>query len=199
MHAVVARIRDGNAAPGVRRSAAKILLSLCLAEPNRRVAVEAGAVGAVVEGAVEMAEEGTTAAERALAALELMCTVREGADEVRGHALAVPAMVGVMGRVEGRGREHAMGVLAVAFGGGGTGRKDHGALATATPSTVLAEEVAKAVELALKGECSERGRRKGKQLLKLLRGLNGGGDGTDDADGCRTSLSRDSDFVVNSA
>lgn len=156
--------------------------------------MEAGAVGAVVEGAVEMAEEGAAGAERALAALELMCTVREGADEVRGHALAVPAMVGVMGRVEGRGREHAMGVLAVAFGGGSAGRKDRVAAAA---GTVLAEEVAKAVELALKGECSERGRRKGKQLLKLLRELNGDGNG--DADGCRASLSRDSDVAVNSA
>ncbi|KAI4380909.1 hypothetical protein MLD38_007044 [Melastoma candidum] len=141
-----------------------------------------------------MAEEGAAAAERALAALELICTVREGADEVRGHALAVPAMVSVMGRVEGRGREHAIGVLAVAFR---AGRKDQAL--TVAAGAVLAEEVAKAVELALKGECSERGRRKGKQLLKLLRESKDDGNKDDEADGCRASLSRDSEVIANYA
>lgn len=138
------------------KSATKILFALCLAEDNRRVAVEAGAAAAVVESVMELE---VTAAERALAALELMCTVAEGAAGVRAHALAVPVMVEMMGRMEGRGREHAISVLAVIFCGGG------GEAAAVAP----AEEVARAVMLALQGDCSARGRRKGAQLLKALQ------------------------------
>lgn len=137
------------------KPATKVLLALCLAEPNRRVAVESGAVSSVVEAAADL--EGAVA-ERALAALELMCTVAEGAEELRGHALAVPMMVEVMGRTASRGREYAIGVLAVIFGGGGPGDQ-----VQAPP-----EEVARAVGLALRGDCSARGRRKGAQLLKML-------------------------------
>lgn len=159
------------------KSATKILFALCLAEDNRRVAVEAGAAAAVVESAMELE---VTAAERALAALELMCTVAEGAAEVRAHALAVPVMVEMMGRMEGRGREHAISVLAVIFcGGGGSGGGGGEAAAVAPP-----EEVARAVMLALQGDCSARGRRKGAQLLKALQetvGYDSGGrmDGCD--------------------
>lgn len=83
------------------KPATKILLALCLAEGNRHIAVEAGAVGAVIESLPEMED---AAAERALASLELMCTVAEGAAQVRAHALSVPAMVTMMGewRPEGR-------------------------------------------------------------------------------------------------
>ncbi|KAK8535271.1 hypothetical protein V6N13_081410 [Hibiscus sabdariffa] len=143
------------------KPATKILLALCLAEGNRRIAVEAGAVGAVVEVATEL--EGA-AAERALAALELMCTVAEGAAEVRAHALAVPVMVSVMGRLAGRGREYAISVISVIYGGGdGNGEEQEDEMAPAPP-----EEVARAVALALQGECTARGRRKGGQLLKTL-------------------------------
>ncbi|XP_027356875.1 uncharacterized protein LOC113866191 [Abrus precatorius] len=138
--------------------ATKILFALCLSHTNRRVAVEAGAVGAVVESATEL--DGAPA-ERALAALELMCTVPEGAAEVRAHALSVPVMVTMMGKTGARGKEYAIGVLAVIYGGSVTEQL------TAPP-----EEVARAVELALQGECSARGRRKGAQLLKKLKQLS---------------------------
>ncbi|CAK9136393.1 unnamed protein product [Ilex paraguariensis] len=137
------------------KPASKILLALCLVESNRHVAVEAGAVGAVVESLADL--EGP-AAERALASLELLCTVAEGAAEVRTHALAVPMMVQVMGRMEGRGKEYALSVLAVIFGGSGDG------VAVAPP-----EAMARAVVLAMQGNCSARGRRKGAQLLKTLQ------------------------------
>ncbi|KAE8687632.1 Catalytics isoform 1 [Hibiscus syriacus] len=145
------------------KPATKILLALCLAEGNRHIAVEAGAVGAVVEVAMEL--EGA-AAERALAALELMCTVAEGAAEVTAHALAVPVMVSVMGRLAGRGREYAISVISVIYGGGcggGNGDDQEEDMVPAPP-----EEVARAVALALQGECTARGRRKGAQLLKTL-------------------------------
>ncbi|XP_019179481.1 PREDICTED: uncharacterized protein LOC109174659 [Ipomoea nil] len=140
------------------KPASKVLLALCLAERNRRVAVEVGAVGMVVEALSDL--EGPVA-ERALAALELLCTVEEGAAEVRSHALAVLMMVEVMGRMEGRGKEYAISVLAVIYGSG----SDHGA-AIAPP-----EEVARAVMLALQGNCSTRGRRKGTQLLKTCKNM----------------------------
>ncbi|PRQ27498.1 putative aminoacyltransferase, E1 ubiquitin-activating enzyme [Rosa chinensis] len=142
------------------KPATKVLLALCLAEANRHVAVEAGAASAVIETALELED---TAAERALAALELMCTVAEGAAEVKSHALAVPVMVMMMGRTSARGKEYAIGVLAVIYGGAS---EDETAEAV---SAAPAEEVARAVELALKGDCSGRGRRKGAQLLKALQ------------------------------
>ena len=118
------------------------------------MAVEAGAVGGVIESAPEL--DGAPA-ERALAALELMCTVAEGAEEVRAHALAVPVMVTMMGKMGARGKEYAIGVLAVIYNG------TVGEQLMAPP-----EEVARAVELALQGECSARGKRKGAHLLKTL-------------------------------
>ncbi|KAG6414569.1 hypothetical protein SASPL_121941 [Salvia splendens] len=149
---VVACLREGVA----RKAASKVLLALCLVEGNRLAAVGAGAVAAVVEA---LADAESAVAERSLAALELLCTTAEGAEEVRAHALAVPMMVQLMGEMEGgRGKEHAISVLAVIYGGA-----KEGAAAVAP-----AEEVARAVTLALQGECSARARRKGAQLLKIL-------------------------------
>ncbi|CAN1161986.1 U-box domain-containing protein 26 [Linum perenne] len=158
MRRVVANLRNKAAA----KAATKILLALCLAEPNRHVAVEAVAVGTIVEVAMEL--EGP-AAERGLAALELACTVEEGAAALRSHALAVPVMVSMMGKMSGRGQEYAISALAVIYGGGGAiGGGEEGESANHAPP----EEVARAVELTLEGECTARGRRKGVQLLKAL-------------------------------
>ncbi|KMT18009.1 hypothetical protein BVRB_2g032030 [Beta vulgaris subsp. vulgaris] len=141
------------------KSATKILLALCLAEGNRRVAVECGAPTRVVDALPDL--DGAVV-ERALAALELMCTVPEGAAEVRAHALAVPMLVATMGRMEGRGREYAISVLTAVYGGG---EEDHQVWEAAPP-----EEVARAVVLAMQqGNCSARGKRKGAQLLKVLQ------------------------------
>ncbi|XP_049380677.1 U-box domain-containing protein 25 [Solanum stenotomum] len=141
----------------VAKSASKVLLALCLSENNRHVAVEVGAVGVVVDS---LSDLDVAAAERSLAALELLCTVAEGAEEVRAHALAVPMMVEVMGRMDGsRGKEYAISVLAVIYGGACDG----------APLAAPPEEVARAVMLALQGDCSARGRRKGAQLLKILQ------------------------------
>ncbi|KAL5783276.1 hypothetical protein ACOSP7_008305 [Xanthoceras sorbifolium] len=152
MRGVVANLKNRAGA----KPATKILLALCLAEGNRHVAVEAGAVGVVIEVVAELEE---AAGERALAALELMCTVAEGAAEVRAHALAVPVMVTMMGQMAGRGKEYAISVLAVIYGGGPGDE-----MVLAAPP----EEVARAVTLALQGDCTARGRRKGTQLLKAL-------------------------------
>lgn len=148
MEGVVAAVRDASTA----RTATKVLLALCLAEENRRVAVETGAVGELVEAVAGM--EGT-AVERALAALELLCTVAEGTAVLRTHALAVPVLVDMVGKLSGRGKECAVGALAAIFTGEEAG----------PPPPVVAQVVV----LALQGECSARGRRKGAQLLKALQ------------------------------
>ncbi|CAK7353282.1 unnamed protein product [Dovyalis caffra] len=155
MRGVVANLKNK---AGVK-PATKILFALCLAEANRHVAVEAGAVGTLVEVAMEL--DGAPA-ERALAALELTCTVAEGAAELRAHALAVPVMVTMMGKMAGRGKEYAISALAVIYGICGAGA-DGEQEVHAPP-----EEVARAVVLALQGDCTARGRRKGAQLLKAL-------------------------------
>ncbi|CAN4119230.1 unnamed protein product [Withania somnifera] len=153
MRGVVACLKDRR----IAKSASKVLLALCLSENNRHVAVEVGAVGVVVDILSDM---DVAAAERSLAALELLCTVAEGAAEVRTHALAVPMMVEVMGRMGGsRGKEYAISVLTVIYSGACDGSS-----VTAPP-----EEVARAIMLALQGDCSARGRRKGAQLLKILQ------------------------------
>ncbi|KAL8214542.1 hypothetical protein R6Q57_003991 [Mikania cordata] len=154
MRRVLNCLKDNN----VAKPATKVLLALCLGECNRHVAVEEGAVGKVVEALVDL--DGGAVAERALAALELLCTVAEGAAELRAHALVGPMMVEVMRRVETtRGRENAIGILAVIYGGAG------GDAVGFAPQ----EEVARVVMLAMQGDCSARGRRKGAQLLKMLQ------------------------------
>ncbi|RWR82881.1 U-box domain-containing protein 26 [Cinnamomum micranthum f. kanehirae] len=147
MVGVVGCLNDASMA----KAATKVLLALCLAEENRRVAVEAGAVAEVVETLAGL--EGT-AVERALAALELLCTLPEGAAELRSHALSVPVLVEMVAKTAGRGKECAISVLAAMFGCG----------EGEPPPPVVAQ----AVLLALQGECSARGRRKGTQLLKAL-------------------------------
>ncbi|ONK60458.1 uncharacterized protein A4U43_C08F18690 [Asparagus officinalis] len=128
---------------------AKVLLALLLVEPNRCVAVETGVVVAAVEAVVATNSTSTSTAERALAALELMCTIEKGAAEVRAHALAALAMGEAIENMQGHGRECAIGVLAAVYGGSGDQAKD------------APEEVIRAVMMAMQGECSLRWRRKG--------------------------------------
>ncbi|CAN6456574.1 unnamed protein product [Victoria cruziana] len=138
------------------RAAVKVLLALCLAEPSRRPAVEAGAVAAVLEALPGLSGAG---AERALAALELLCTVAEGVAELRGHALAVPLLLELVGKMTGRGAEYALSVLAAVCAAG-----------PVSETTVAPEGLAQVVALALQGQqCSARARRKGLQLLKSLQ------------------------------
>ncbi|XP_072968166.1 uncharacterized protein [Typha angustifolia] len=154
MDGIVASLRDPTAA----RAAAKVLLAVLLqAEGNRRAAVEAGAAVAAVEAVASSGPAGATA-ERALAALELLCTVPEGAAEVRAHEVTAAALARAAEGMAGRGRECAIGVMAAIYSGGG------GEDRTAPPS-----EVARAVVAAMQGECSARGRRKGAQLLLALQ------------------------------
>ncbi|KAG6511161.1 hypothetical protein ZIOFF_029216 [Zingiber officinale] len=150
MSGVVAALRDQTSA----RPAAKVLLALLLSEHNRRAAVDAGASSAAVEAVAASGPAGVTA-ERALAALELLCTVPDGAEEVRGHSAAAAALAGAVEGMSGRGRECAIGVMAAIYGG--------------ADARDVPPEVGRAVVAAMQGECSARGRRKGAQLLRALQ------------------------------
>lgn len=98
----------------------------------------------------------TTASERSLAAMELMCsTVAEAAEEVRVIEGERGALSKAVCRMRGRGRECALGLLSSVYGG---------QWAVETPEAVIA-----AVVTAMQGDCSSRGRRKGEQLLKGLQ------------------------------
>lgn len=149
MCGVVAALRDQTSA----RPAAKVLLALLLSEHNRRTAVDIGAASAAME-AVAASGPGGATAERALAALELLCTVPDGAAEVRGHPATAPALSGAVEKMTGRGRECAIGVMAAIYGG---------AEAESAPA-----EAGRAVVAAMQGDCSARARRKGAQLLRAL-------------------------------
>ncbi|CAL9074526.1 vegetative cell wall protein gp1-like [Musa acuminata AAA Group] len=150
MAGVVAALR----VPASARPAAKVLLALLLADHNRRTAVETGAASAAIEAVVASGPAGATA-ERALAALELLCRVAEGAAEVRAHSATSAALAGAVEGMAGRGRECAIGVMAAIYGGPAAG--------SAPP------EVGRAVVVAMQGECSSRGRRKGAQLLRAMQ------------------------------
>lgn len=134
------------------KQSSKILLALCLADRNRHVAVKAGAVTAIIEASTELED---SAVERALAALELMYKVGQGVAEVRAHALAVPVMVAMMDGTSARGKEYAIGVLAVIYGG--TSKAETEMLTESVHAPP--EEVTRAVALALQGHCTARGRR----------------------------------------
>ncbi|KAM3412661.1 hypothetical protein ACQJBY_004036 [Aegilops geniculata] len=150
---VVAAVRE----PATARLAAKVLLVMLLEEGNREAAVEAGAASAAVEAVAASGPAGATA-ERALAALELLCTAAGGTAAVRREALAAPVLARAVEGMSGRGRECAIGVLAAIYGG------EEAAGASPPPP-----EVVKAVVGAMQGECSARGRRKGAQLLRALQ------------------------------
>ncbi|XP_010278617.1 PREDICTED: U-box domain-containing protein 25-like [Nelumbo nucifera] len=115
MSVVVGFLKD----PAGTKPATKVLLALCLVQCKRNVAVEAGAVAEVVETVAEL--EGS-AADQALAALELLCTILEGATELRAHAFAVPMLLEMVTKMAGRGKEHGISVMVVIFGGGGSAR-----------------------------------------------------------------------------
>jgi len=155
---VVTAVRE----PATARPAAKVLLVVLLEEGNRETAVEAGAASAAVEAVAASGPAGATA-ERALAALELLCTAPGGAAAVRREALAAPVLARAVEGMAGRGRECAIGVLAAIYGSVGGGGEEDGAASPPPP------EVVKAVVAAMQGECSARGRRKGAQLLRALQ------------------------------
>eukprot|EP01018_Ginkgo_biloba_P002310 Gb_31380 [translate_table: standard] len=138
------------------KSAIKTLLALCLAEQNRAEAVKAGAVDALLEILPNLKD---VSAERALATLDLLCTVSEGQCAVRDHALAIPLLLDMILKVSDRGTEYAASTLCAICGSEGALDAQETALQAGALTQLL---------LLLQSDCTSRAKRKALHLLKVL-------------------------------
>ncbi|KAJ0264470.1 U-box domain-containing protein 25 [Hirschfeldia incana] len=134
----------------------KALFALCLSKNTRHVAVSSGAPEILIN---RLASEDIDRcdAERALATVELLCRTPEGCAAFGEHALTVPLLVKTILRVSDRATEYAAGAL----------------LAICTAEERWREEAVAAgvvvrLLMMVQSECTERGKRKGQKLLKLL-------------------------------
>ncbi|KAJ0976880.1 hypothetical protein J5N97_012354 [Dioscorea zingiberensis] len=138
----------------------RALFALCLARENRGRALAAGAAAAVVGRVGEMGMD----SERALATVELLCRGEGGREAVMeaggGDGVGVVrALVRAMaGRAGDRTAEHAAGALVALVAG-----------AEALQREAVDAGVVTHLLLMVQGGCSERARRKGQLLLKILR------------------------------
>eukprot|EP01018_Ginkgo_biloba_P016392 Gb_11650 [translate_table: standard] len=133
----------------------KAIFSLCFLKANREKAVEARAPEALIEGLVDAQK---CDAERALAAIELLCRTDAGCKALSCHALTVPILVKTILKVSIRATEYAAGSL----------------LAICSNSESLQEEAVQAgiltqLLLLVQSDCTDRAKRKAQMLLKLLR------------------------------
>lgn len=158
MEGLVRSLRD------YQKLAIKALLALCLTEQNRGEAVRVGAVDAILELLPNLKE---VCAERALATLDLLCTVSEGRHALREHALAVPLLLDMILKVSNRGTEYAVSALCaicVHEDGGVDARES--AIQSGAFTQLL---------LLLQSDCTSRAKRKALQLLKVLHKVWGEG------------------------
>ncbi|XP_042394768.1 U-box domain-containing protein 26-like [Zingiber officinale] len=159
MEGLVALVEQrGN--PRAVRVGIRGLFALCLAKENRFRAVAAGAAAAVVGRVGELP---SSDAERALAAVELLCRWEGGREAVvegwGGGAAAVASLVRAMaGKASGRAAEHAAGALVAVLGN-----------SEALQMEAVAAGVVSHLLLLVQGGCSERAKRKAQLLLKLIR------------------------------
>ncbi|CAG7877094.1 unnamed protein product [Brassica rapa] len=134
----------------------KALFALCLAKNTRCIAVSSGAPEILIDRLAAGLDRCDT--ERALATVELLCRTPEGCAAFGEHALTVPLLVKTILRVSDRATEYAAGALL--------------ALCTAEErwrEEAVAAGVVVQLLLMVQSECTERAKRKGQKLLKLLR------------------------------
>ncbi|ERN08695.1 U-box domain-containing protein 26 [Amborella trichopoda] len=153
--ALVNLLREPLAHPRALKLAVKSLFSLCLAKPNRELAIEAGAASALVERLVDLDR---CDAERALATIELLCRTPAGCAAFEAHALAVPLLVKMILKVSDRATESAAGALLAVC-----------ATSEATQKEAVTVGVVTQLLLLVQSECTARAKRKAQLLLKLLR------------------------------
>ncbi|KAJ4894027.1 U-box domain-containing protein 25 [Raphanus sativus] len=134
----------------------KALFALCLAKNTRRIAVSSGAPEILID---RLASEDFDRcdAERALATVELLCRTPEGCAAFGEHALTVPVLVKTILRVSDRATECAAGALLALCAAEERWREE-----------AVAEGVVVRLLLMVQSECTERAKRKGQKLLKLL-------------------------------
>ncbi|MCO5580682.1 hypothetical protein L7F22_034552 [Adiantum nelumboides] len=154
MEGLVRLLRDFNTVRAMKVGI-KAIFSLCLRRQGKERAVEAGAPAALLEK-LSHTEKGDT--ERALGAIELLCTTEGGCRAVANHALAIPVLVKVILKVSERATEYAAGSL----------------LAVCSFSEKLQKEavqagIIKELLLLIQSDCTHRAKTKAMNLLKLLR------------------------------
>lgn len=150
--------------PKAIQASLKCLLALCsLPRRNRIAAVEAGAVGALVEllPNITAANWSKCYTEHALALLEILASCAEGCEEMRRHQLAIPVIVERMVGISSMATEHAVLTLwAVLSLSSDVSRASlHTALQAGAFTKIL---------LLLQSQCTMRTKAKAAELLKLL-------------------------------
>eukprot|EP00250_Pteridium_aquilinum_P008257 c17808_g1_i1 orf=643-1971(-) len=154
MEGLVKLLRDFSSARAVKVGI-KALFSLCLRRQGKERAVEAGAPAALIEK-LSHTERGDT--ERALGAIELLCTTEGGCRAVANHALAVSVLVKVILKVSDRATEYAAGSLLAICSFSDKVQKD-----------AVHAGIIKELLLLIQSDCTHRAKTKAMNLLKLLR------------------------------
>lgn len=156
MEGLVELLRDFNSARAVKVGI-KALFSLCLCRQGKERAVEAGAAAALIE---KLSHTDRGDAERALGAIELLCTTEEGCRAVANHALAVSVLVKVILKVSDRATEYAAGSLLAICSFSDRVQKD-----------AVQAGIIKELLLLIQSDCTHRAKTKAMNLLKLLRSV----------------------------
>lgn len=131
------------------------IFSLCLRRQGKERAVEAAAPAALIEKLCRL-EKGDM--ERALGAIELLCTTEAGCRAVANHVHAVSVLVKVILKVSDRATEYAAGSLLAICSSSDRVRKD------AVQAGIMEELL-----LLIQSGCTHRAKTKAMSLLKLLR------------------------------
>ncbi|KAH7431765.1 hypothetical protein KP509_08G065500 [Ceratopteris richardii] len=156
MEGLVRLLKDLNTIRAVKVGI-KAIFSLCLRRQGKERAVEAGAPDALIEK-LSHTEKGDT--ERALGAIELLCTTEGGCKAVANHAMSVSVLIKVILKVSDRATEYAAGSL----------------LAICNFSEKVQKEavqagIIKELLLLIQSDCTHRAKTKAMNLLKLLRSV----------------------------
>lgn len=162
MEGLVGLVGDSREA-SARSASVRALYMLCLRQPGKEKAVEAGAASALVEMLLlieaDVAPNYRGVVERAVATLELLCTTERGCTDVaRQGGKAVAALVKSMLKVSERATEAAASSLL--------------AICTCSQNVqrcAVQVGVIKELLLLMQSDGSERAKGKAMKLLKLLR------------------------------
>ncbi|XP_022762341.1 U-box domain-containing protein 26-like [Durio zibethinus] len=141
--------------PRALKISIRALFALCLVKQTRHKAVQAGAAETLID---RLADLDKCDAERALAAIELLCRIPSGCSAFAAHALTVPLLVKTILKISDRATEYAAGALLALCSESEQSQRD------AVSAGVLTQLL-----LLVQSDCTDRAKRKAQMLLKLLR------------------------------
>ncbi|KAH7316179.1 hypothetical protein KP509_21G081600 [Ceratopteris richardii] len=156
MDGLVRLLRDFNTSRAVKVSV-KAIFSLCLRRQGKEKAVEADAPAALIE---KLSRTERSDTERALGAIELLCTTEGGCKAVANHPLSVSALVKVILKVSDRATEYAAGSLLAICNFSEKAQKE-----------AVQAGIIKELLLLIQSDCTCRAKTKAMNLLKLLRSV----------------------------